>query len=157
VATNKEDVAMRQREEAFLSRYDALLRWAYSLTNDHVEADALMQDCYALFVTANTNALIEDLDAYLRRMLSNIRQSNLMRQTNAQANHNTPDTGALLSLSKSSENRMFGQDKVNTAETERSRRQIVGDAYTWLWDLFWLPIRLISKLCSHLKLFPRKK
>ena len=128
---------MRQREEAFLSRYDALLRWAYSLTNDHVEAEALMQDCYALFVTANTNALSEDLDAYLRRMLSNIRQSNLMRQ---------PDKAAPLSVSKSSENRMFGQDKVNTAETERSRRQIVGDAYTWLWDLFWLPVRSISKL-----------
>lgn len=51
---------------------------------------------------------------------------------------------------------MLGQDKTNNARTERTRRQIVADAYTWLWDLFWLPIRLISKLCWHLKLFPRQ-
>lgn len=121
VATNKPDIAMRQREEAFMSRYDALFRWAYSLTNDHAEADALMQDCYALFVTANTNALIEDLDAYLRRMLSNIRQSNLMRPPNAQANQNKPGRLKPLLLSKSY-------------------------ADTGLWDLVWLPVRLISKL-----------
>ena len=51
---------------------------------------------------------------------------------------------------------MFGQDKINSAETERSIRQIVGDAYTWLWDLFWLPIRLISKICWHFKLLPKE-
>ena len=32
---------------------------------------------------------------------------------------------------------MFSQDKFNSAETERSRWQIVADAYTRLWDFFW--------------------
>jgi hypothetical protein len=49
---------------------------------------------------------------------------------------------------------MFGQHKVNSAQTERNLRQIVADAYTWLWDLAWLPIGLISRLAWQLKLFP---
>ena len=147
---------MRQREEAFMSRYDALFRFAYSLTNDRAEADDLLQDCYALFVSANRNAPIEDLDTYLRRMLSNLRQSNLMRQTDGQANQNKSDRAVPLLRSKSSENRMFRQNKVNSAQTERNRQQIVADTYAWLWDLFWLPIRLIAKLCWHFKLIPKK-
>jgi hypothetical protein len=154
VATNKDDVAIRKREEAFMSRYDALFRWAYSLTNDRAEAEDLMQDCYALFVSANINPLIEDLDAYLRRMLSNLRQSNLMRQTNGQANRNKPDRAAPISRSKSPDKRMFRQDKLHSAQTERNLRQIVADAYTWLWDLAWRPIGLLSRLAWQLRLFP---
>ena len=111
VAKNKEDLAMRQREEAFMSRYDALFRWAYSLTNDRAEAEALMQDCYALFVSTNRNALIEDLDAYLRRMLSNLRHSNLMRQTNGQATKIRSGRAAPLSRSKSSRTECSGKTK----------------------------------------------
>jgi hypothetical protein len=72
---------------------------------------------------------------------------------------NKPDRtpgAAPLSLNNFFKNRMFGQDKINSAERERSCRQIVGDAYTRLWDFFWLTIGLISKLCWHLKLFPLK-
>jgi DNA-directed RNA polymerase specialized sigma24 family protein len=165
VATDKDDFAMRQREKAFMSRYDALYEWACSLTNDPVEAEDLLQDCYVFFVTANTNKPIEDLDGYLRRMLSNVLRSNRMRQAphnNGELNHpikprahRTP-VAAHLSLDNSPENRMFGQHKFNNAETERSRWQIVADAYTHLWDFFWLPIGLVSKLLWRLRLFPRQ-
>jgi len=51
---------------------------------------------------------------------------------------------------------MFSEDKLNRAETERSRWTIVADAYTRLWDFFWLPIGLISKLPFRSKLFPAR-
>jgi hypothetical protein len=51
---------------------------------------------------------------------------------------------------------MFNPDGSNGAERERSLRQIVADAYTYLWDLFWLPIRLFAKLLLQSKLFPRR-
>lgn len=149
MATDKEDFAMRQREKAFASQYDALYRFACSLTDDPAEAETLVQDCYVFFVTANTNAPIEDLDGYLRRMLSNILRSNRIRQARFSNADNQPTNhtkAVRLSLSSSSENRMFSNEKFNSAETERSRWQIVTDAYTRLWDFFWLPIGLISKL-----------
>ncbi len=49
---------------------------------------------------------------------------------------------------------MLSLDRSNSAERERSLRQIVADAYTWLWDLFWLPIRLFAKLLLQTNLFP---
>ena len=49
---------------------------------------------------------------------------------------------------------MFSPDSFKSAERERSLRQIVADAYTRLWDLFWLPIGFISKLLIQSKLFP---
>jgi hypothetical protein len=63
---------------------------------------------------------------------------------------------ARISLGESLENRMFSQDKFNRAETERGRWKIVADAYTRLWDFFWLPIGLISKLAWRSKLFPAR-
>lgn len=49
---------------------------------------------------------------------------------------------------------MFSSDTFNSAERERSLRQIVADAYTRLWDFFWLPIRIFAKLLLQTKLFP---
>jgi|SRR5215213_3188402 len=51
---------------------------------------------------------------------------------------------------------MFSPDRFNSAERERSLRQIVADAYTRLWDLFWLPIGVISNRCWKSKLFPKR-
>jgi hypothetical protein len=50
--------------------------------------------------------------------------------------------------------KMFSPDSFKSAERERSLRQIVADAYTRLWDLFWLPIGFISKLLIQSKLLP---
>ena len=63
-------MVVRQRQEAFTSRYNTLYRWACRLTDDPVEAEDLLQDCYVAFVSTNTNARIENLDGYLRRMLA---------------------------------------------------------------------------------------
>ena len=49
---------------------------------------------------------------------------------------------------------MFRFDKSKSVEKERSRHQIVVDAYTHLWDLFWLPITFLSELFWQSKLFP---
>ena len=35
-------------------------------------------------------------------------------------------------------------------------RQTVADAYTWLWDLFWLPISFTAKLRWLTKLLPAR-
>ena len=78
--TDKRALDVHQREEAFILRYDALFRWACLLTNDPVEAEDLLQDCYVAFVSTNTNTVIENLDGYLRRMLSNLQRSNRMRE-----------------------------------------------------------------------------
>jgi hypothetical protein len=51
---------------------------------------------------------------------------------------------------------MFSSNRSNSAERERSLRHIVANAYTWLWDFFWLPIRLFAKLLLQTKLFPAK-
>jgi hypothetical protein len=93
-------------------------------------------------------------------MLSNILQSNRMRQArNTNANlieaTRTP-TAVRPLLSKSSEGNMLRQDNFNTTETQQSAWQIVANAYTRLWDLFWLPIGLISKLCWRFRLFPEQ-
>jgi len=40
---------------------------------------------------------------------------------------------------------MLRSDKVNSAEIVRTVRETVADAYTWLWDLFWLPISFAAK------------
>jgi hypothetical protein len=48
---------------------------------------------------------------------------------------------------------MFSPERFNGAEKERRLRQIVADAYTRLWDLFWLPIGFLSKLLWQWKLF----
>ena len=71
---------MRQRQEAFTLRYDALYRWACRLTNDPVEAEDLLQDCYVAYVSTTTNAVIENVDGYLRRMLVYMLRSKRMRQ-----------------------------------------------------------------------------
>jgi len=70
LATEKKTLVVRQRQEAFTSRYNTLYRWACRLTDDPVEAEDLLQDCYVAFVSTNTNARIENLDGYLRRMLA---------------------------------------------------------------------------------------
>jgi len=49
---------------------------------------------------------------------------------------------------------MFKTDRINSAERERSLKQIVADAYTRLWDFCWLPIRLFATLLFQTKLFP---
>ncbi len=73
-------MAVRQREEAFTLRYDALYRWACRLTGDTLEAEDLLQDCYVAFVSTNTNAFIENLDGYLRRMLAYMLRSKRTRE-----------------------------------------------------------------------------
>jgi len=40
------------------------------LTQNPIEAEDLLQDCYVAFVSTNTNTGIENLDGYLRRMLA---------------------------------------------------------------------------------------
>ena len=128
------------------------------MTDDPPEAEHLLHDCYVLFVTAKTNANIEDLDAYLRRMLSNILRSNRMRQArcNAEIQRSQDTEAARFSRYNPSTNRMFIKDRFSSAETKRSQWQIVGDAYTRLWDFFWLPIGLIAKRVWRLKLLPQQ-
>lgn len=48
---------------------------------------------------------------------------------------------------------MFTFHSLKSAEKERKLHQIVVDAYTRLWDFFWLPIRLFAKLLLQTKLF----
>ena len=50
------------------------------MTGDPVEAEDLLQDCYVAFVSANTSTSIENLDGYLRRMLSNMLKSRRVRE-----------------------------------------------------------------------------
>jgi len=80
LATERKASFVREREEEFTLRYDALYRWAYRLTNDSVEAEDLLQDCYVAFVSTNRNALIENLDGYLRRMLAYLLRSKRRRE-----------------------------------------------------------------------------
>ena len=47
---------------------------------DPIGAEDLLQDCYVAFVSANTNTYIENLDGYLRRMLSNMLKSRRARE-----------------------------------------------------------------------------
>lgn len=49
---------------------------------------------------------------------------------------------------------MISPDRSNSAERKRSLRQIVADAYTWLWNFFWLPIRFLAKLLLQANIFP---
>lgn len=142
-----------------MARYDVLYKYAFSLTDNPLEVEHLLQDCYVFFVTANTHAQIEDLDAYLRRMLSNLLRSNRMRQArypDAEIHPAHQTEAARLSHRNPCKNRMLSKNRFNSAETERIRWQIVAHAYTRLWDLFWLPIRLIAKVCWHFKLLPKK-
>ena len=78
--TDNRALDVHQREQAFILRYDALFRWACRLTNDPVEAEDLLQDCYVAFVSTSTNTVIDNLDGYLRRMLSNLLRSKRMRE-----------------------------------------------------------------------------
>lgn len=80
MATEKKALAVRQREKAFTIRYEALYRWACRLTNDPIEAEDLLQDCYVAYVSTHTTAIIENLDGYLRRMLSNMLRSKRMKE-----------------------------------------------------------------------------
>lgn len=48
---------------------------------------------------------------------------------------------------------MFSFHRFKSAERGRSLHQIVVDAYTRLWDLFWLPIRFFAKLLLETKLY----
>jgi RNA polymerase sigma factor (sigma-70 family) len=84
LATDKRALAVREREDAFTLRYDALYRWACRLTGDTLEAEDLLQDCYVAFVSTNTNAMIGNLDGYLRRMLAYMLRSKRARE----ARHN---------------------------------------------------------------------
>jgi len=78
--TDNRALDVHQRELAFILRYDALFRWACRLTNDPVEAEDLLQDCYVAFVSTSSNTVIDNLDGYLRRMLSNLLRSKRMRE-----------------------------------------------------------------------------
>jgi len=80
LATEKKTLVVHQRQEAFASRYAKLYQWACSMTGDSVEAEDLLQDCYVAFVSANTSTSIENLDGYLRRMLSNMLKSRRVRE-----------------------------------------------------------------------------
>jgi RNA polymerase sigma factor (sigma-70 family) len=80
LATDKRALMVRQRQESFTVRYDALYRWACRLTGDTIEAEDLLQDCYVAFVSTNTNAIIENLDGYLRRMLAYMLRSKRRRE-----------------------------------------------------------------------------
>jgi RNA polymerase sigma factor (sigma-70 family) len=80
LSTEKKTLVVRQRQEAFTLRYDALYRWACRLTEDPIEAEDLLQDCYVAFVSTNTNACIENLDGYLRRMLAYMLRSKRTRE-----------------------------------------------------------------------------
>jgi len=51
---------------------------------------------------------------------------------------------------------MLRRDKVNSAERVRTLRETVADAYTWLWDLFWLPISFTAKRRWLPKLLPHQ-
>ena len=42
LSTEKKTLGLRQRQEAFTLRYDALYRWACRLTNDPVEAEVFV-------------------------------------------------------------------------------------------------------------------
>ena len=48
---------------------------------------------------------------------------------------------------------MFSFHSFKSAVRGRSLQQIVADAYTRLWDCFWLPIRLFAKLLLQTKLY----
>jgi len=80
LSTEKKTLVVRQRQDAFTLRYDALYRWACRLTGDPIEAEDLLQDCYVAFVSTNTNARIENLDGYLRRMLAYMLRSKRTRE-----------------------------------------------------------------------------
>jgi len=80
LSTEKKTLVVRQRQDAFTLRYDALYRWACRLTQDPIEAEDLLQDCYVAFVTTSTNARIENLDGYLRRMLAYMLRSKRMSE-----------------------------------------------------------------------------
>ena len=51
---------------------------------------------------------------------------------------------------------MFRFDSFKSAKKERRLYQIAVDAYTHLWDFFWLPIRLLAKLLLQTKLCRRR-
>lgn len=162
--TSREEFAMRQREREFALRYETLYRSAFRLTSDAVEADDLLQDCYVFFVSASTNTVIEDLDGYLQRMLENLLRSKRIREARhsmADLDHKTitpmakvaPIAVARRSPVKPRGNTMLSRNEFNSVEKQWRWSQIVGDCYTQFWDVFWLPIGLISKLFWRLRLF----
>ena len=63
---------------------------------------------------------------------------------------------ARFSLASFWEMRMLRTDKLNSSERIRTLPQTVAHAYTWLWDFFWLPIRLIANRPSLTNLLPAK-
>jgi DNA-directed RNA polymerase specialized sigma24 family protein len=81
MATNRGVLeTLDEREQAFINRYDALFKWACRLTRDAIEAEDVLHDCYVAYVSSNTNTVIENLDGYLHRMLSNINHSRHMKR-----------------------------------------------------------------------------
>lgn len=80
LARGRKALAVRERETAFTIRYDALYSWACRLTNDPVEAEDLLQDCYVAYVSTHRTAIIENLDGYLRRMLAYMLRSKRVKE-----------------------------------------------------------------------------
>src|SRR5688500_10893176 len=69
------------REQEFTRRYAQLLAWALRLTNNHrATAEDLVQDAFIQLTRSRTHLdEIENLDAYLHRMLRNMHISRLAR------------------------------------------------------------------------------
>jgi RNA polymerase sigma factor (sigma-70 family) len=69
------------REELFAERYEVLLQWAMNLTHQQREsAEDLVQDAFVQFTLARTQLEeIENVNAYLRRLLRNLYLSRVAR------------------------------------------------------------------------------
>src|SRR4026207_2307414 len=69
------------REELFAERYEVLLQWAMNLTHQQRDsAEDLVQDAFVQFTLARTQLEeIENVNAYLRRLLRNLYLSRVAR------------------------------------------------------------------------------
>ncbi len=70
-------------EDAFIQRYDLLMRWALSLTgNNRAQAEDLVHDAFIQFTVRRSElGAIENTDAYLHRILRNMHLSQVRRAT----------------------------------------------------------------------------
>src|SRR5688500_4770793 len=67
-------------EEIFVGRFDRLTVWARQIAGDPDAADDLVQDAYLRFTTSRPDLeRIQDLDAYLYRIVQNLHLSRVRR------------------------------------------------------------------------------
>lgn len=68
----------QEREEIFLTRRPALLKWATMLTGNRWDAEDLVQDLYVQWMLVR-QPQIENVDGYLRRMLIYMNRARLKK------------------------------------------------------------------------------